>query len=324
MILINSAALIHNYQVIKKRAPSSKILAMLKANAYGHGIIKIAKILSRHDKNIGGFGVACLSEAIKLRKNNIIHKIVVMRGVYNTEELILARHLKLDLLIHNHYQLNLLINNYNNTDPLTLWLKINTGMNRLGFLPEEINNIYQQLNKTNHKDIIFITHLAESENPDQDFTRRQINIFDQTVKSFSASKSIVNSGGIINYPDNYYDWIRPGLMLYGVSPLKDKTGVELGLRPVMNCQSYLLNIRFQKKGDKMGYNGLYSCPEDMLIGIAAIGYGDGYPQYVKPGALVWINHQLVPIIGKVSMDSLIIDLRLAPKSKINDKVIFLG
>ncbi len=311
-IIINISALQHNFQIIQQLAPHSKILAMIKANAYGHGLAKIAKNLPDAD----GFGVACLDEAIELRKAGITQKIVLMRGIYNQTELDLALQLKLDLVIHHVDQINLL------SPHIHYWLKINTGMNRLGFSPHEIPEIYETLKNYN---LILFTHFSSAEETSDHITLNQIQNFQQITKDMSNQKSLANSAGILNFETIHQDWVRPGLMLYGVSPMGyNKINNKFNLQPVMTWQSQLISIHYIKKGEKVGYNQTYSCEESMPIGIVGVGYGDGYPRHAKNGTPVLVNGIEVPLAGRVSMDMMSVDLRKIPSAKIGDPVVLWG
>jgi alanine racemase len=232
----------------------------------------------------------------------ITQKIVLMRGVYHQTELALANELKLDLVIHQKDQLNLLSNQ-------THWIKINTGMNRLGFTPDEIPEVYSKLK---NNDLILMTHFSNAEELDNPITSKQIESFNKITKDYSCPKSLANSAGILNWKESHQNWIRPGLFLY------------TGLKSVMTWQSQLIAIRYQKKGDAIGYNGAYICEENMPIGIVGVGYGDGYPRHAKNGTPVLINDVEVPLSGRVSMDMLAVDLRNVSSAKIGDKVTLWG
>jgi alanine racemase len=319
MILINKTSLIHNVGIIRQLAPHSKILCMVKANAYGHGLIPIANTLET--LQVEGLGVACLSEAIQLRKAGITTKIVIMRGVYNRPELEIAKQLNLDLVIHHEEQVDLIASQQK---CFNIWLKINTGMNRLGINVDAIEKNIKKLQAGNNHHIICMTHFANSEKENDEDTQAQIKKFDQCTHHVQYEKSLCNSGGILNYPECHRDWIRPGLMLYGISPVKNTTASDFGLKPVMSLESSILSIYTAKRGEKIGYGGLYECKEDMPIGIVGAGYGDGYSSLTKSGTPILVNHQAAKLIGRVSMDMLAIDLRNVSKVKLQDRVELWG
>jgi len=318
MLSINKQALIHNVDIIRHLAPHSKLLCMVKANAYGHGLIPIAKCLELLD--VDGLGAACLQEAIQLREAGINTKIVIMRGVYNKNELSIAKKLNLDLVVHHESQIELLLSE---NHQFNLWIKINTGMNRLGLNETQIESAIEKLYKANHR-LVLMTHFANSETARDAVTLEQIKKFDQMTHQYSVEKSLCNSGGILNYPDCHRDWIRPGLMLYGVSPIKDTTSLDYKLKPVMTLESSIISIYTAKKDEGVGYHGLYCCEENMPIGIVGAGYGDGYSSLMKSGTPVLVNGIEAPLIGRVSMDMLAIDLRNISKVKLQDRVILWG
>lgn len=321
-ISIDVDALQHNFKRLKIIAPNSRILAMLKANAYGHGLLRVAQALPQAD----AFGVACLVEGIKLRQADILQRIVVMRGVLNEEELLIANQYQLDIVIHQFKQISLL-EQQQLQFPLNIWLKINTGMNRLGFMPHEVSEAYERLMSLNNinKPLHFITHFACSDEIMRPaITREQFELFNHATVNMLGYKSLANSAAILSWPETHADWIRPGLMLYGISPFPTKCGAEQMLEPVMTWSSNLIAIRHQRKGDYIGYGGDYVCPEDMLIGVVGIGYGDGYPRHAKTGAPVLVNGQRVQLVGRVSMDMLMVDLHTQPRAKIGDPVILWG
>jgi len=308
-IHIDLSALNYNFEVISTLAPNSKILAMIKANAYGHGLIEIARALP----NANGFGVACISEALALRNADISQKILLMRGVYDQAELDIIEKYNIDIMVHSAEQLSFL------SSSQAHWIKINTGMNRLGFFPEDIE---KNLPKFKNKKIIFITHFANAEE-DLSFTLQQIEKFEAVmhkIKEVNIEKSLANSAGILNFPTAHADWVRPGLMLYGVLPMPH----DIHLKPVMTWESRLIAVRMQRKGDKIGYESAYACEENMPVGIVGVGYGDGYPRHAPNGTPVLVNGVECPLVGRVSMDMLAVDLRHVPSAKINDPVILWG
>lgn len=309
IIHIDLSALNYNFDVISNLAPYSKILAMVKANAYGHGLVEIARALPKAN----GFGVACISEALALRNAGISQKIVLMRGVYDQAELDIIEKYNIDIIVHSAEQLPFL------SSSQTHWIKINTGMNRLGFFPGDVEKV---MLKIKNKKIIFITHFSNAEE-DLSFTLQQIEKFEAVInkiKDVNFEKSLANSGGILNFPAAHADWVRPGLMLYGVLPMP----YEINLKPVMTWESKLIAVRMQKKGDKIGYEGAYECEESMPVGIVGVGYGDGYPRHAQNGTPVLVNGIECPLVGRVSMDMLAVDLRNVPSAKVNDPVILWG
>lgn len=318
---LSLAALNHNLKCIRRVAPGRCIMAMVKANGYGHGLETVAATLYNAD----AFGVACLEEAIRLRDAGIQKRIVLMEGFFERDELGLIAELGLDVVVHQFSQIAILEQQLLPT-PLCVWLKVDTGMRRLGFLPAEVAAAWERLHRcpTVAKVDCIMTHFAEADDIDKKTTLQQLNQFIQTTSQFPGKRSLANSAAILAWPETHADWVRPGIMLYGVSPFMDSIGSDHGLKPVMTMVSELIAIRQVSKGDAIGYGGQWVCPEDMPIGVVAIGYGDGYPRHAKNGTPILVNDTLVPLIGRVSMDMLTVDLRRCPQAKIGDRTVLWG
>ncbi len=319
--LIDTNALKHNFSLIKNAASNSKVLAMLKGNAYGHGLVEIGKRLPEVD----AFGVACLSEAIKLREGKVQTPIVIMSGIFNQEDLDAIIYYDLQIVLHDKFQLELL-QTANPAKPISVWLKVDTGMHRLGVNPKEFDEIFSCLmqNPAIKKPLVVMTHLADADDPMKTTTSQQLRVFNQLTSHLPCLKSVANSAGIIAWPDAIKDWNRPGIMLYGISPILNKTGMAYGLKPVMTLKSKIVAVHQYQKGDKIGYGGTWTCPKAMPVGTIAIGYGDGYPRHARNGTPTLIHNTICPLVGRVSMDLITVDLRKCPKAKINDDVILWG
>lgn len=320
-ITVNLSALKWNYQQVKKLAPNSRVLAMVKSNGYGHGITRVAKGLSEAD----AFGVACIEEAMLLREADIKSPIVLMEGLFEESELELAMQQDFHLVVHHFEQIEML-EKHPETKPLTIWLKIDTGMHRLGFCPADALQAYTRLMNCDavKKPLGLMTHFAESDSPERAQTLKQIELFNMTTQNLPGIISMANSAGIIAWPSAHGDWVRPGIMLYGVSPFAGHRGVEHHLEPVMSLCTQLIAIHQINKGERIGYGGTWESPEDMLIGVVAIGYGDGYPWRAKSGIPVLVNGRPCPLVGRVAMDMLTVDLRTQPEAKVGDPVLLWG
>lgn len=320
-ITIHLDALRHNLQQIRKLAPNSSVLAMVKSNAYGHGIHRIALALPDAD----ALGVACIEEGILLRDAGVKNPIVLMEGLFTGDELSKASAEHFTLVVHHEPQVQMLEKN-STVQPLSVWLKIDTGMHRLGFEPGQVASIYRRLMQcsTVIKPIGLMTHFAQADSSDRSSTLKQIDIFNKVVRHLKGPRSLSNSAGILAWPIAHGDWVRPGIMLYGASPLAGHCGVEHHLRPVMSLSTELIAIHQIAKGEKVGYGGTWTCPEDMLIGVVGIGYGDGYPQFAKSGTPVLMNGRPCPLVGRVSMDMSTVDLRTQPDAKVGDPVLLWG
>lgn len=319
---INLNALKHNIRTIQKMAPKSKILAMVKSNAYGHGATIVAKTI---EKNVGAFGVACLEEALALSHAKIKKQILLMKGFNDANELKIIDKHKFSVVIHNVEQLKILEKAQLN-NKLAIWFKINTGMNRLGFSENDVLMAYENLVKNSYikKPFCLMTHLSDADYPRKAKNKEQICCFEKITKGMSGLKCIANSGTILHYKSAHKDWIRPGIILYGVSPYNEKTGKNHGLKPVMTLKSRIVAIQNLKKGATIGYGSTWTCPQDMRVAIVSAGYGDGYPRNAKNGTPVLVDNKLCSLVGRVSMDMLNIDLRNAPNAKVGDEVIFWG
>lgn len=318
---IDLAALRHNWQQVKLLAPKTAILAMVKANAYGHGAVPIAKALNQTE----GFGVASIEEAVQLREAGIKQRIVLMGGVSTAEELKLAEKWRLNIVIHHLSQLSLL-KKASGLQPLTIWLKIDTGMHRLGLPISQVESVYRELSdlKTVAKPIYLMTHLADADDIQKTTTQLQSSCFQKITADLNGPKSIANSSGILAWPETHQNIVRPGIMLYGASPLLGQIGLAHQLQPVMTLTSRLIAINQLHRGDAVGYGGTWVCPEDMPVGVVAIGYGDGYPRHAKNGTPLLINGVICPLVGRVSMDVITVDLRPLASAKIGDIVTLWG
>lgn len=318
---IDLAALQHNFRQIKNIS-CSKIMAMVKSNGYGHGLVPIAKAL---DEVADAFGVACLGEALTLRDANISKPIVIMRGFVSADEIPIILEKNLAVVIHNHEQLEILAK-INLSKPLAVWLKIDTGMHRLGFSANEAQDVYEKLLKiTNVKQpLVVMTHLSDADDLNKAKTLEQLNLFNALTKEWKVEKSIANSAGIFGWTEAKSEWARPGIVLFGVSPFANKTGEDLNLKPVMTLQSKLIAVKKLQQGDAVGYGSTWICDKDMLLGVAAIGYGDGYPRRIAPNTPVLVGEKECAIVGRISMDMLTIDLTNAPNAKNGEKVTLWG
>lgn len=316
---IDLRALQHNLTIARQHAPGSRQMAIIKANGYGHGLVEVAQALSDAD----AFGVACIDEAISLREAGIDQPVVLLEGFVHAEELRLIDGFQLQPVIHHPQQVEIL--EQSEGPALDIWLKVDTGMHRLGFDPEHVAAIMTRLLKCERVGRIrLMTHLANADDRKDDFTHEQIRRFEELAELAADERSIANSAGLLGWPQSESDWARPGIMLYGVSPFINGRGEQHDLCPVMSLRSQLIAVNHYRSGDPVGYGGTWRCPEPMPIGVVAIGYGDGYPRHVPNGTPVLLHGKRVPIVGRVSMDMLCVDLRECPKANIGDEVILWG
>lgn len=319
--LIDRSALRHNLAVVRVTSPNSKVLAVVKANAYGHGIVPVAQALISAD----GFGVARLSEAVALRDAGIGQPIVLLEGVFSHADLDVVAALQLDIVVHSFAQLDML-ESWSGTRRLSVWCKIDTGMNRLGFRAEEFPDAWARLiacRSVQQKPRV-MTHLARADERGETQTAEQIARFNALVRDLNTERSIGNSAGQIAHPEARVEWVRPGLMMYGISPFADVDAPQLQLKPAMTLVAQLIACRTVRRGETVGYGGTWQADRDLRLGIATIGYGDGYPRSLASGTPVQIGGQQSRVIGRVSMDMIAIDLEAIPAAGIGDVVTLWG
>ncbi|MDO9107204.1 MAG: alanine racemase [Methylovulum sp.] len=314
-------AIQHNLQTVRRHAPKAKIMAVIKGNGYGHGLLRIAEALNAVD----AFAVARVDEGIRLRKAGLKNRIVVLEGFTSNDELDALLIYQLDALVHSHTQLDIFAGRSERAQ-IAVWLKIDTGMNRLGFKAKDFNAVYQRLNDCPiiKRPISLMTHLASADDPQDPMTLKQITLFNDTLQGIPGERSIANSAGILGWQEALADWVRPGIMLYGISPFPGSTGAQLGLKPIMGLHSRLIAVKPITAGDTVGYAGSWVCEKPTLLGVVAIGYGDGYPRHAKVGTPVLLNGGRVPLIGRVSMDMITVDLQTQPQAKPGDPVTLWG
>ncbi|APZ42768.1 alanine racemase [Acidihalobacter ferrooxydans] len=318
---IDLAALRHNLAQARDCAPRSRVVAMVKADAYGHGLLEIADCLS---EVADALGVACVSEALALRDAGIGARIVVTQGFKHAEELHAAAAHALDVVVHAPYQLTLLEVTRLNTLP-RLWVKVDTGMHRLGFPPAQAGRVHAALSGLAGLPAPpgFMTHFACADDPGNPLTGLQLERFAATTAGRRGECSLANSAAVLALPAAHRDWVRPGVMLYGSSPLPARPAETLGLRAVMHLRAPLIAINRHPRGATIGYGADFVCPEDMPVGVVGIGYGDGYPRHADSGTPVWVGGRRAPLAGRVSMDMLTIDLR-GVDARVGDDVELWG
>ncbi len=319
-VSINLTALHHNLQIVRQAAPGCRVMAAVKANGYGHGLVRVAQAL--HDSD--GFGVACINEALQLRAAGITAPITLLEGFFHIDEIPLIEEHRLDLLLHHEAQITAL-EQASLSSTVRVWLKIDTGMHRLGVSPESATSLWQRLEAHPRlQPLGQMTHLACADDLHHPATARQIQDFAQATAGLSGERAIANSAGILGWPETHCDWVRPGIMLYGVSPLVGGRAAEHDLKPVMTLSSELIAVNMVQKGDTVGYGATWTSPETMPVGVVAVGYGDGYPRHAGNGTPVLVNDQRVPLVGRVSMDMVCVDLRSQPEACIGDPVVLWG
>ena len=319
---IDLSALQYNFQRIKTLVPDSKIMAVIKANAYGHGMVDVARALSASD----AFAVARLSEGISLRQAGIKQPIVILEGLLSAVDYQQAADYHLSPVFHDLAQVEIVLNSTLNTPLRFCWLMMETGMHRLGIDESKVGDV---INILRHSpaivdDIGLMSHFANADNIEDPRNQQQLEQLQYYAELHDCKTSMANSGAILSMPNSHGDWLRPGLMLYGISPFEDQTAADLNLKTVMQLSSILIAIKTLKIGDQVGYGGDWVAQQTTQIGIVSIGYGDGYNRQLSPSASVLIQDKLVVVLGRVSMDMIAIDLSALERPELGDKVILWG
>ncbi|EMR13325.1 alanine racemase [Methylophaga lonarensis MPL] len=317
---IDTAALQHNLQQARRFAPNSRIMSVIKANGYGHGLLPIANALLETD----AYAVARLDEAVLLRQGGINHAIVVLEGMHTREQFQCAIDQQITPVLHLAEHVELLLK-CNGQVPFC-WLMLETGMHRLGMPAEALRLAKQQLNSAGYTDqqLGLMSHFANSDLLDDSRNSAQISVMRQLVTETGLSACMANSAAIISLPDAHYQWVRPGLMLYGVSPFNEQSAKDLGLKPVMQLRSTLIATQLLKPGDQVGYGGEWTATKATRMGVVSCGYGDGYHRHLSNRGNVIIRDRLLPVIGRVSMDTICIDLEHCPAAMPGDEVLLWG
>lgn len=304
-------------------------MAAVKANAYGHGLVRIAAALDKAD----ALAVARMVEAEALRASGIRNSIVLMGGVIDDGELARAVELDCDLVVHSYHQIELLERSA--TAAFRVWLKIDTGMHRLGIMPGEAREAIERLGSLSVvSELGLMTHLANADDRGDDRSLRQIERFGAVIDRFSGDLSIANSAALLGWSERLRNalpsawrgdhWIRPGISLYGISPFSDASAADLGLLPVMNFETTLIAVKPLKKGSRVGYGGRWTASRDTWLGIAAAGYGDGYSRNIPSETPVLVNGRRVKLAGVISMDLLAVDLGPDTEDRVGDPVRLWG
>lgn len=318
---IDLQALQYNLQQVRHHAKNAHVMAVIKANGYGHGMLRVAQALSNSD----AFAVAKIEEALTLRNAGIAKPVLLLEGFSDRAELEQLQQHEISAVVHHPSQIEQL-EEVSLAHPVEVWLKVDTGMHRLGIAIEQLDSSLKRLKACRNvaDSIVIMSHFANADDRRDPRTETQLKRFINATKGYSSRLSIANSAAILAHPQSHQGWVRPGIMLYGASPFIKGLATDDGLKPVMTLSSKLIAINHYKKGNALGYGGSWRCPEDMAVGVVAIGYGDGYPRAARAGTPVLINGERVPLIGRVSMDMITVDLRTLPSAAIGDRAILWG
>ncbi len=319
--VINLQALSDNYNLLKDKCSNKAVVAVIKGDAYGHNAVETANALPQADM----FAVSRIEEAQELREANITQPILLLEGCFCQQDLELAAKEGFQTAIHCKEQLDDL-KKANLTSPITVWLKLDTGMHRLGVQPCELDDYVAQIEATDKLagPVGFMSHFSCADDLSGVTTKKQIDLFLSQTARFPGPKTLANSAGILYWSDSHLDYMRAGISLYGISPNEDEVGSQHGLRSAMTLNSKLIAVRKHKANQPVGYGETWTSTEDTYIGVVAMGYGDGYPRSAPEGTPVFINGRVVPISGRVSMDMITVNLGPDAKDKVGDTVEFWG
>ena len=314
---ISEAALAHNLAQVRRYAPQSKVIAVVKANAYGHGLLHAARGLKETD----AFAVLNVSEAIALRDAGYQHPILLLEGIFSAEEMTLVDRYHLDTVVSHQAQLAWVLESSPNI-PLRVYLKLDSGMHRLGFQPNEYGPALEKLTRSaNVREVILMTHFANADVVDGTDAAMQVVA---KMMPTSYPRSLANSAAIVQQPHTHAAWVRPGIMLYGATPVAEKSASSLGLKPVMTLQSGLIAVQEIAAGESVGYGSLFTADKPTRVGVVACGYADGYPRHAPTGTPIAVNGKLTRTLGRVSMDMLAVDITEIAEAQIGSPVELWG
>lgn len=318
--IVNLANIRSNFALVRKLAANSRIMAIVKANAYGHGAVPVATALAAAD----AFGVASLAEAVELREAGITQPVVLLGGVFDRDEMHDVVRYGLQIVVHSGEQFGHLLA-AELREQIVVWLKIDTGMHRLGFEVQDFAEIRRMLEITGKvKELVLMSHFGCADDVGNTATGHQLAVFENAVAGLPGEKSLANSAAVLAYPQTHYDWVRPGIMLYGANPMLRPLQAHEVLAPAMTLRSRLVAIHNIAAGEAVGYGEQWRSQRPARIGTVAIGYGDGYPRHAPNGTPMLIGGQRAGLVGRVSMDFITVDLTDIPSAAPGDEVILWG
>jgi len=318
-VRISPAAILHNYRQAKRLAPHSKAWAVIKANAYGHGQWRAVEALRGE---ADGFAMLETENAVALREAGVTQPILLLEGVFSARDLRAVREHRLTTVIHCQEQLELLLRAGPADTPWSICLKLNTGMNRLGFTERTLPAAWQALQQLPQAHITLMTHFAEADG--ERGICWQLERFRGLAGDWQGQRCLANSAAIMRHPQAHADWVRPGIMLYGSSPFAGEAAAELGLQPAMTLSSAIIGVQDIAAGERVGYGGTFTAPRDMRIGVVACGYADGYPRHAPSGTPIAVMGRRTTTVGRVSMDMLACDLSDIPQAGVGAPVTLWG
>ncbi|MGC2166714.1 MAG: alanine racemase [Gallionella sp.] len=303
---------------VARRATSARIMCAIKADGYGHGLLRVAEGLLATD----GFALLNLGDAIRLREAGFRQPILLLEGCFEPEELPLVAEYDLACVIHHPAQAAML-DAYPRRGSLDIWLKVNSGMNRLGVAPQQVGQLMEQLRRHRVvREITLMTHFANAD--EARGVAEPLAVFNSVASPHRVARSLANSAALLRFPKTHADWVRPGIMLYGASPFVDVSAQQLGLQPVMTLSSRIIATQDLRAGDEVGYGAIFKADRAMRIGVVACGYADGYPRHAPNGTPIQVDGLRTQTVGRVSMDMLCVDLSELPQADIGSRVVLWG
>jgi len=315
---IDMGALESNLQVARRAVPSARIMAVIKADGYGHGLLRAAEALAATD----GYALLDIADAVRLREAGYRQTILLLEGFFSAEDLAIVAEYDLNCVIYSAEQLAML-DAYPKSGALDVWLKVNSGMNRLGFAPQQVAQAMEQLRRHRAvRDITLMTHFANAD--EARGVVEPLALFNGVAAPYRVPRSLANSAALLRYPETHGDWVRAGIMLYGATPFADVSAQQLGIKPAMTLSSRIIATQELRAGDEVGYGATFRAERSMRIGIVACGYADGYPRHAPNGTPILVEGQRTRTVGRVSMDMLYADLSAIPQAAVGSRVVLWG
>lgn len=322
LIQVRLDAIKDNYRLACQTSPGAKTMAVIKANAYGHGLLPVARAL---EPLVPAFAVASMDEAMQLRDGGIEAPVAVLQGINDASDITEAAERNFWLVMHETWQIELLLNS-NTPAPVNAWLKLDSGMHRFGLSVSELDAYCERVLASGKvkPDLVLCTHLAAADELDKPLTMAQLRVFQASASRYDLPLSIANSAGILYWPKTHAAWNRPGIMLYGINPVPSASRKNMGLRPAMSFHSEVIAIRHLAAGEAVGYGADWVVQRPSVVGTIPVGFGDGYPRHAPSGTPVLVNGRRVPLAGRVSMDAISVDLTDLESAAVGDLVELWG
>jgi alanine racemase len=319
---VSSGALVHNFEAVRRYAGASKVWAVIKANGYGHGLERVARALAGAE----GFAVLDFQEAARLRIAGVAKPILLLEGIFKGSDVPLLHKYALTPVVHNAEQVEMLKHSQLPGE-IDVYLKVNSGMNRLGFTVDDLRVAYNSLRMHPQvRSITAMTHFADADGPSG--VKGQLDWFDEIRGQIEglaqAPRSLANSAALVRFPETRADWVRPGILLYGCSPFADRPADQLGLKPAMTLASEIIATQHLQPGERVGYGFSYEAAGEITIGVVACGYADGYPRHAPSGTPVLVAGKRARLVGRVSMDTMCVDISDFPEAYIGTAVTLWG